>query len=139
MRYATGLVLAAALAFATDATRVELQADSSRSSEEKASSTGTSVGSKNQQVPPDAPASAYGIDVPLAYYNLSFTLSKRTGGITPPVQARIFAYMGLALYESVVGGMPHNRSIAKSLHGIGPLPVNDGHQVLASRRERRDG
>ena len=40
------------------------------------------------------------MDVPLAYYNLSFTLSKRTGGITPPVQARIFAYMGLALYES---------------------------------------
>jgi hypothetical protein len=66
------------------------------------------------------------MDVPLAYYNLSFTLSKRTGGITPPVQARIFAYMGLALYESVVDGMPHNRSIASSLHGIGPLPENDG-------------
>jgi hypothetical protein len=73
-----------------------------------------------------APASAYSMDVPLAYYNLSFSLSKRTGGITPPVQARIFAYMGLALYESVVGGMPHNRSIASSLHGIGPLPRNHG-------------
>ncbi len=72
------------------------------------------------------PASAYSMDVPLAYYNLSFTLSKRTGGITPPVQGRIFAYMGLALYESVVGGMPHNRSIASSLHGIGPLPENHG-------------
>jgi hypothetical protein len=66
------------------------------------------------------------MDVPLAYYNLSFTLGKRTGGITPPVQARIFAYMGLALYESVVGGMPHNRSIAGSLHGIGPLPGHSG-------------
>ena len=59
-------------------------------------------------VDPGAPTSAYNMDVPLAYYNLSFTLSKRTGGITPPVQARIFAYMGLALYESVVEGMPHN-------------------------------
>jgi len=77
-------------------------------------------------VNPSAPASAYGIDVPLAYYNLSFTLSKRTGGITPPVQGRIFAYMGLALYESIVGGMPHNRSIASSLQGIGPLPTNHG-------------
>jgi hypothetical protein len=75
---------------------------------------------------PDAPASAYSMDVPFAYYNLSFALSKRTGGITPPVQARIFAYMGLALYESIVGGMPHNRSIASSLHGIGPLPEKDG-------------
>lgn len=79
-------------------------------------------------VPPSAPASAYGMDVPLAYYNLSFTLSKRTGGITPPVQGRIFAYMGLALYESVVGGMPHHRSIAASLHGVGPLPRAHGTQ-----------
>ena len=34
--------------------------------------------------------------------------------------------MGLALYESVVDGMPRNRSIASSLHGIGPLPRNGG-------------
>jgi hypothetical protein len=66
------------------------------------------------------------MDVPLAYYKLSFTLSKRTGGITPPVQARIFAYMGLALYESIIDGMPRNRSIASSLHGIGALPTNAG-------------
>lgn len=81
--------------------------------------------SQSFPVPPSA-ASAYSMDVPLAYYNLSFTLSKRTGGITPPVQGRIFAYMGLALYESIVDGMPHNNSIASSLHGIGPLPRSDG-------------
>jgi hypothetical protein len=34
--------------------------------------------------------------------------------------------MGLALYESVVGGMPRNRSIAGSLRGIGPLPRHSG-------------
>jgi hypothetical protein len=88
--------------------------------------TAIAVGPQIQRVAPSASASAYGMDVPLAYYNLSFTLSKRTGGITPPVQGRIFAYMGLALYESVVGGMPHHRSIASSLHGIGPLPGNHG-------------
>ena len=66
------------------------------------------------------------MDVPLAYYNLSFSLSKRTAGITPPVQGRIFAYMGLALYESVVGGMPRHQSIAAALHGIGPLPGSHG-------------
>ena len=64
----------------------------------------------------------YGAEVPLSYYDLSFKLSKRTGGITPPVQARIFAYMGLALYESLVAGMPHHRSIASRLNGIGELP-----------------
>jgi hypothetical protein len=49
------------------------------------------VASHSQRIPPSAPASAYGMDVPLAYCDLSFTLSKRTGGITPPVQARNFA------------------------------------------------
>ena len=43
--------------------------------------------------------------VPQAYYALSLEFSKRTAGFTPPVQARAYAYMGLALYESLVGGM----------------------------------
>jgi hypothetical protein len=72
------------------------------------------------------PVRRYGADVPLAYYDLSFKLSKRTGGMTPPVQARTFAYMGLALYESLVAGMPEHRSIARRLHGIGELPRAHG-------------
>ncbi len=74
-----------------------------------------------------APVRSYGAEVPLAYYELSFKLSKRTGGITPPVQARIFAYMGLALYESLVAGMPHHQSIARHLNGIGELPEAHGN------------
>jgi len=73
-----------------------------------------------------APVRRYGAEVPRAYYDLSFTLSKRTGGITPPVQGRIYAYMGLALYESLVAGMPHHRSIARHLDGIGELPRAHG-------------
>jgi hypothetical protein len=91
-----------------------------------AAEAGPSAASQRRRVPPSSPASAYGIDVPLAYYDLSFTLSKRTGGITPPVQARIFAYMGLALYESVVGGMPRNASIARSLRVVARVPENHG-------------
>jgi hypothetical protein len=72
------------------------------------------------------PVRRYGAEVPVAYYDLSFKLSKRTGGITPPVQARIFAYMGLALYESLVAGMPRHRSIARHLNGIGELPKAHG-------------
>jgi PAP2 superfamily protein len=60
--------------------------------------------------------------VPVAYYQLSLGFSKRTAGFTPPVQARAFGYMGLALYESVVGGMPDHRSIASQLNGVGTLP-----------------
>lgn len=121
MKYLIGAAIVMGLTVgASGMATVGLQASTSVSS--------MSVTPGRSQVPvdPDAPTSAYGIDVPLAYYNLSFALSKRTGGITPPVQGRIFAYMGLALYESVVGGMPRNRSIASSLHGIGPLPTSAG-------------
>ena len=64
--------------------------------------------------------------VPIAYYQLSLDFSKTTAGFTPPVQARAFGYMGLALYESVVGGMPDHRSIASQLNGIGALPQAKG-------------
>lgn len=64
--------------------------------------------------------------VPIAYYDLSLTFSKRTGGFTPPVQARAYGYMGLALYEALVGGMPDHRSIARRLNGIGTLPEPKG-------------
>ena len=60
--------------------------------------------------------------VPLAYYKRSLSFSKRTAGFTPPVQARAFGYMGLALYEAVIAGMPDHRSVARQLHGIGVLP-----------------
>jgi hypothetical protein len=69
-----------------------------------------------------APVSSYGPDVPLAYYNLSFRFTKRTAGFTPPVQSRAYAYMGLALYESLISGMPHRRSVAGQLNGVGDLP-----------------
>lgn len=75
-----------------------------------------------------APSTAADFDagVPVAYYQLSLDFSKRTGGFTPPVQARAYGYMGLALYEAVVGGMPDHRSIASQLNGIGPLPQPNG-------------
>jgi len=60
--------------------------------------------------------------VPLAYYQLSLRFTKLTAGFTPPVQARAFGYMGLALYESVVRGVPDHQSVASQLHGVGALP-----------------
>jgi hypothetical protein len=69
-----------------------------------------------------ARVSSYGAEVPLAYYELSLTFTKRTAGFTPPVQSRAYAYMGLALYEALISGMPGHRSIAHQLNGIGDLP-----------------
>ncbi|MGH7652087.1 MAG: vanadium-dependent haloperoxidase [Gemmatimonadaceae bacterium] len=64
--------------------------------------------------------------VPLAYYQRSLTYTKQTAGFTPPVQARAFGYMGLALYESVIKGMPDHRSVASQLNGVGALPQANG-------------
>lgn len=71
-------------------------------------------------------AADFDATVPLAYYQLSLSFSKTTGGFTPPVQARAFGYMGIALYEAVIGGMPDRRSIASQLNGIGSLPQAKG-------------
>ena len=68
----------------------------------------------------------FGIEIPVAYYALSLDFTKRTAGFTPPVQSRAYGYMGLALYEALVAGMPHYRSLAKQLNGIGPLPEAKG-------------
>jgi hypothetical protein len=70
--------------------------------------------------------SDFSADVPSAYYSLSLQFSKQTAGFTPPVQARAYAYMGLALYEALVSGIPDHRSIASQLNGIGPLPEPKG-------------
>jgi hypothetical protein len=68
----------------------------------------------------------FGVDVPDAYFDLSRKFTIRTGGFTPPVQARAYGYMGLALYEALVSGMPDHRSIANQLNGIGALPQPKG-------------
>jgi hypothetical protein len=38
--------------------------------------------------------------------------------------------MGLALYESVVPGMPLNKSIQHQLNGLPDLPKADNNQIL---------
>lgn len=73
----------------------------------------------------NALADDFDADVPLAYYELSLEFSKRTAGFTPPVQSRAYAYMGLALYEALVRGIPERRSIASQLNGIGTLPTGN--------------
>ena len=50
-------------------------------------------------------------DVPNHYFDFSLKLVKETPGFSPPVAARAFGYMGLALYESVVEGMPEYKSL----------------------------
>jgi PAP2 superfamily len=71
---------------------------------------------------PDIPASTYDAGVPLAWFKLAVSMGRVTPGNTGPVIARTFGYMGLALYESVVTGMPANKSIQSQLNGLPVLP-----------------
>lgn len=72
---------------------------------------------------PTAQATA---EVPLTWYKFSFNLLSsipwQPGG---PISARTFAYMGVALYESVVPGMPGYQSIQSQLNGLPVLPQAD--------------
>lgn len=61
-------------------------------------------------------AKKYDAEVATSWYNLLTDITRKTP-YNPPQTTRIFAYTGLALYESVVPGMPSYRSVFKQLSG----------------------
>src|SRR5438128_2459054 len=46
---------------------------------------------------------------------------------TPPVASRVFAYSGITLYESVLGGMPGNVSLSTQVAGMPEMPKPDSN------------
>jgi len=68
----------------------------------------------------------YPADVAVKWINLQQVLIKTTPGFDPLVASRSFSYSGLALYESVVKGMPGYVSVASPRIGtdINKLPNN---------------
>ena len=73
-----------------------------------------------------AQTSKFNDDVPSKWYALAITLARTTPnqGLAP-INARAFGYMGLALYEAVVPGMPAHQSIQRQLNGLPGLPRAD--------------
>jgi hypothetical protein len=60
--------------------------------------------------------------VPTAWFDLARTLVQTTPGFTPPVAARAFGYIGVTVYEAVVRGSPHYRSLEGVLPDLRGLP-----------------
>ena len=56
------------------------------------------------------------------WFSLALLLTQQTPGFSPPVASRALAYLGLALYESVVPGMPQHQSLAGQLNELSSLP-----------------
>lgn len=48
--------------------------------------------------------------------------------VGPPVAARMYGYMGLTVYESLVGGMPDHQTMGGQLNDFTPPPANDPTQ-----------
>lgn len=69
--------------------------------------------------------SEFNADIATRWTDLQLQLIKSTPGYAPPVAARTLAYTSLALYETVVYGMPKNQSLAGQLAGLTTLPKPD--------------
>ncbi|WP_289644188.1 vanadium-dependent haloperoxidase [Maribacter aestuarii] len=63
-------------------------------------------------------AKTYSSEVVVDWYELIKTLTKETPGFTPPVAARAFGYIGIALYEGVSIGLPNKTSLSGKLNGL---------------------
>jgi hypothetical protein len=69
-------------------------------------------------------ADEYSSDFARAWYTQLCKATKTTAGYYPPMASRVFGYMGVTLYESVVHGIPNAKSLAGQLNGlaVGALP-----------------
>jgi uncharacterized repeat protein (TIGR01451 family) len=67
----------------------------------------------------------YDAFVPNRYYQLELQLIRSVSGFSPPVASRALGYTGLALYESVVPGMPDYQSGDGIIHGLGPNAITN--------------
>ena len=83
------------------------------------------------QTPPSSrPAASYSAAVATDWFALVLQLTQQTPGFSPPVASRALAYLGLALYESVVPGMPEHNSLAGQLNELSSLPWAQPDEVL---------
>lgn len=91
------------------------------------------VGSASGQTtthPNARPAENFSAKVATEWFQLALALTQQTPGFSPPVASRALAYLSLALYESVVPGMPKQQSLAGQLNELESLPWAQPDEVL---------
>jgi membrane-associated phospholipid phosphatase len=76
------------------------------------------------------PADAYSSAVATEWMSLALSLTQQTPGFSPPVASRALAYLGLALYESTVPGMPGYTTLAGQLNELSSLPLTQPDEPL---------
>ena len=69
-----------------------------------------------------AGAETFDSEVPIAWFRLSFDLT-RDEGLFPPSAARAYAYAGVTLWEAVAPGVVEGQSLAGQLNGLADVPA----------------
>ncbi|MCP9764965.1 vanadium-dependent haloperoxidase [Lacihabitans soyangensis] len=80
-------------------------------------------------VNPSPLASTFDGDLASDWLKIHLDLIKTTPGFTPPVASRSLGYASLALYESVVAGIPGHNSLKGQLNGLVMLPIADTTKI----------
>src|SRR5512141_2358085 len=81
-----------------------------------------------QGASPDA--SRYSAAVATEWLGVVLPAIQQTPGQSPPVAARTLAYLGLGLYESILAGLPGQRSFSGQLSELESLPEAQPDEVL---------
>jgi hypothetical protein len=76
------------------------------------------------------PTVRFSAAVATEWFRLDVAALQQTPDQSPPVAARTLAYLGLGLYESVLGGMPEHRTLAEQLNELDSLPEVQPDEVL---------
>jgi hypothetical protein len=76
------------------------------------------------------PAARYSAAVATEWFRVVLPAIQQTPGQSPPVAARTLAYLGIGLYESIVAGLPAQRSLAGQLSELESLPAAQPDEVL---------
>ena len=61
-------------------------------------------------------------EVVIKWMNMQLRVIRTTAGMPPPTNSRFFAYSGVALYESVVNGIPAYQSLSGQLTALPAMP-----------------
>jgi len=64
----------------------------------------------------------YSSEVVVKWIDMQLRVIRSTGGMPPATNSRLFAYAGVALYESVVPGMPSYQSLSGQLTSLSGMP-----------------
>ncbi len=80
-------------------------------------------------VNPSPAASTFDGDLASDWLKIHLALIKSTPGFTPPVASRSLGYASLALYESVVAGIPGHNTLKGQLNGLVMLPIADTSKI----------